>query len=262
MTKENAQSIIRRNLYTIQHLPKKYINLNRILQNQRIRYFLYDIFNYIKDKDVVIYRHKYCYHLDTFTLTKLRHKSSIGTTSRYVNYLCCIGLLNKQYQNPSDINNMTHINASFKLHNCEKNIINVFYIREYNKKELNRLERRADKLLKNNITQSKICNKILRINGLDDIAKEVYFSNTYKSLKKDEKDYNLINKRMKELCDEQGYIHKEVLYEIIELSKKRIDFLIKLYKKQLQEVYIYKRPNKYEKIKYGLKTNKFIYILK
>lgn len=272
---ENAQNIIKNNIKILYRLPYKYKNLNRLFtMYPTVKDILLKTLNYIKDKELIIYKHKYCFTLSTNALTKIRRKTTTSVSNRYINFIACIGLINKQYQSEDDCNltwiNYEHIKRMKELE-LKELPINTFYIRPYTEKELYRLDARAEQILVNNITPGNISADKLKANNCSDLAEEVYFNNGL-SINTRNNELTVLVHGINDLINSHGYTTKEQIYKDIKIDRKvytnyysnvlAINRLLKIYKGVLYEDFIYKRPTKEQKNKYKLKSDEWIYLRK
>lgn len=263
MNIKRAREIINQNRYIIYHLPKKYPYLGQILANDKVKSTLLQIYKFISDKDIIIYKHKYEFFLSTKQIMKIRGKTGEGTANRYINYLCCIGLINKQYQHldyngEEEKTELTNINFDFMVENADRPInrpINTFYFRLYSDKELNRLEQRAKLLIQNNITPSNVGFNRLSANNCKEIANEVYYAIDRKVIAKKKKELKALYAELDKLIKYKGYAKKS---DIKNIDKTELDKLFKIFKEQIREKYIYKAPNKAEKAEFKLKDSTWI----
>ena len=154
LTVESAHEIAEYNINRIYHLPKKrYEAIHYFLDRGTLRRTLLNILNYIKDKQIIIDKHRYNFILDTDSLThKVRRKASGRVTSNsHFNLLCCMGLLNKVYQNyERDI--VLEANRRFIEETGSAIPINVFSFRRYTEEELDRIEERSQRLMQAGVT--------------------------------------------------------------------------------------------------------------
>lgn len=263
MNTDRAKEIINENRYIIYHLPKKYSYLGRLLEDERVKNTLLSIYKFISNKEIIIYKHKYEFFLSTQQISKIRKKTGAGTANRYINFLCCIGLINKQYQyldinGEADKTELTNINYSFMLNNSDRKNnrpINTFYFRRYSQKELDRLEQRAKLLIQKNITPSNVSSNVLKANDCEDIANEVYYANDKRAITKKKNELKVLLSEIEKLIKYKGYAKKA---DIKQFDRVELDKLFKIFKRQISEKYIYKAPNKAEKAEFKLKDNTWI----
>ncbi len=245
--KKRVLEINRRILYRI---PSEYKYLSKILTDD-IRTDLLSLYKWIDKVEIFRYEGKYTFILDNKKLTyQIRRKQTESVTSRHFNYLCAIGLLNKN-------NTDTEINKEFIKGNPEKRAINTYYIKEYTPEELERIDGRSKRLIESNVTSGNISNDKLKIVGLDDIAREVYPLNSNRSIENRLKEYVLMIDSIESEIALKGYVTKPELYYIF-LDPEEIDKLFRLFKSEIQKKYSYKRPTAEEKAKYNLTADNWI----
>lgn len=261
LTIERGQKIAQENIERIYRFPKEYGTTKEYLEkyNGSLRKTLLSILNYIKDKKIVIDKHRYEFFLDNNALTyKVRKKQARRATSnRHINMLCALGLLKKVYQSQNkDI--LLKINADF-LQKGAKRPINVFSFHAYTDQNLREVEMRANRLKSAGITSGNISQNQLVLNGLEDIANEVYYANdrTAPDIKAEEAAELLA--LMESLCDSYGYVSKSMLYDNLLLPDVEIDKLLRIFKLQLREIYKYAPPTKKEMQLWSLKDRKYIW---
>ena len=257
-----AKKIVKGNQEKIWHFPSnKYPSIAHYLSGS-VRDTLLSILKFIKKVDVIIYKHKYVFFLDNKRLTYgVRKKSGgTGTSSRHINLLCAIGLINKQYQNADE---MLDINKEFLANNPDKKRpINAFYFRRYTDEELERCEERASMLLAAGVTSGNISFDNLSVNGLDDMAIEVYPMNDRTAPERKIMEFGYLMEVMQSLIDEQGYVTRQQVKDNLLIQDREIDELFKIYKKQLSEYYYYERPTNNQIAKWDLPNKKYIYTLR
>ena len=263
---EHSKEIIEHNRYLIYHLPTEYKNLEKILQHQGIRDTLLKIFKYIKDKEIFIYRRKYVFFLDNSKITNIRGRTTESVSNRYINYLCAIGLINKQYQNLGEYGDtsktrLTDINLEFLIDTKKRRPINTFYFREYTSKELKRLDSRAKQLLDNRITPGNISFNMLCANNCKSLADEVYYANDKNSIKNKNKAYISLLQTIEDLLQDKGYTTKQEIYNNNKNDCGELDKLFKIYRADLQKKYNYKAPTKADRTKYNIATNNYKWII-
>lgn len=257
-----SKKIVAENQEKLYHLSKsKYPNITHYLSGS-VYYTMLNVLKFIKTVNVIIYKHKYVFFLDNGNLTyKVRMKNGgTATSSRHINLLCAIGLINKQFQSEHD---MLHINKEFLKSNPEKKRpVNAFYFRRYSDRELQRCEERAERLKTAGVTAGNISFNTLSLNGLADIAREVYPMNNRTAPEKKAAEFEQLIQVMQFLVDRQGYASKQQIRDNLVLEESEIDKLFQIYRKQLTEIYNYKMPTKKQKEYWQLPDNKYIYTLK
>lgn len=256
---ENAKEIITDNQQTIYHLSeKKYPCITHYLKGS-VYHTLLDVMKFIKSVNVIIYKHKYVFVLDNKRLTyKVRKKSGgVSVSSRQINLLCAIGLINKQYQDDED---MLEVNKIFLgTHPDKKRPVNAFYFRRYTEKELQRCEQRAERLLNAGVTAGNMGFNCLMLNGLEDIATEVYPKNNRTAPEKKTVEFSELMMVLQFLIEEQGYATRQQIRDNLLIEENELDKIFQIYRSQLKDYYNYKKPTKQQKEKLGLQNQKYIY---
>lgn len=255
---ESVNKIIKTNRAVVYHVPAAYPYIKAYLDVE-LKSTILAVYRFINRLDeLIIYRNRFCFFMDSKRLTYGVRKKAGGeaTSSRYINLLCAIGLLNKQYQSAEDT---IEINRLFMAESGATRPINVFYIRKYSERELERIEGRAERLYHAGITRGNISFNNLILHGLRDIATEVYPMN----------DRTAPERKLDELADliqcidflisEQGYTTRQQVHEYLPINDREIDKLFKLFKGDLEQVYSYSRPTAQDKAEFNLIDNKFIY---
>ena len=207
---ERAQEIIKANIQRVYKLPKKYKNLHAVLEDYELITLLRKILNFIKDKDIIIYRRKYCFFMDNNKITGLRRKTSKGVSNRYTNYLCAIGFIKKvpQYVENAgyrDFLRMTRINRTIYKQDKSRRAINTYTFEEYTKEYLTEIDKRAGILLENGVTPHNISFNLLCAKGLKDIAHEVYPTMHDNAFKKKERECKRLLSCIEDKCISNGY---------------------------------------------------------
>ena len=262
LTIESAHEIVEYNIYRIYHLPKKrYEAIHYFLDRGTLRRTLLNILNYIKDKQIIIDKHRYNFILDTDSLThKVRRKASGRVTSNsHFNLLCCMGLLNKVYQNyERDI--VLEANRRFIEETGSAIPINVFSFRRYTEEELDRIEHRSQRLMQAGVTIGNVTYNYLCINGCKDIANEVYFSNNRAAPKKKRREFETVLPVIKELVEQRGYAtREEIQTHVTEITGAELVIVLRTFKAEILKEYDYRPPKKKEMEKWRLPNRKYIY---
>ena len=262
LTIESAHEIVEYNIYRIYHLPKKrYEAIHYFLDRGTLRRTLLNILNYIKDKQIIIDKHRYNFILDTDSLThKVRRKASGRVTSNsHFNLLCCMGLLNKVYQNyERDI--VLEANRRFIEETGSAIPINVFSFRRYTEQELDRIEHRSQRLMQAGVTIGNVTYNYLCINGCKDIANEVYFSNNRAAPKKKRREFETVLPVIKELVEQRGYAtREEIQTHVTEITGAELVIVLRTFKAEILKEYDYRPPKKKEMEKWRLPNRKYIY---
>lgn len=261
LTIESGQEIVRKNLQTLYHLPKSYEAIHHYLDTGTLKQTLYKILNHIKDKQIIIDKHRYEFLLDTKQLTyRVRRKvGSDGTSNRHFNLLCCMGLINRIYQSPNK-NILLDANREFLKKSQYSRPINVFSFREYTEKELQRIEERSERLMAAGVTIGCISANYLSLNGCTDIANEVYFSNDRTAQERKLAEAGDLLSVMELLTDRDCYTTRETVKENLVIDDKELDRVFRIFKSQIEELYTYKPPTKEQIQRWNLKNRKYVYI--
>lgn len=264
---ERAQEIIKANIQRVYKLPKKYKNLHTVLEDYELITLLRKILNFIKDKDIIIYRRKYCFFMDNNKITGLRKKTSKGVSNRYTNYLCAIGFIKKvpQYVENAgyrDFLRMTRINRTIYKQDKSRRAINTYTFEEYTKEYLTEIDKRAGILLENGVTPHNISFNLLCAKGLEDIAHEVYPTMHDNAFKKKERECKRLLSCIEDKCISNGYTTKQELTNALQITREELDKLFRIFKDTIKESYSYKAPNRIEKDTFDLKTETWIIIPK
>ena len=262
LTIESAHEIVEYNIQRIYHLPqKRYEAIHYFLDRGTLRRTLLNILNYIKDKQIIIDKHRYNFILDTDSLThKVRKKASGRVTSNsHFNLLCCMGLLNKVYQNyERDI--VLEVNRRFIEETGSAIPINVFSFRRYTEEELDRIEQRSQRLMQAGVTIGKVTYNYLCINECKDIADEVYFLNNRAAPKKKRREFQAVLPVIKELVEQRGYAtREEIQTQVTEITGSELAIVLRTFKAEILKEYDYRPPKKKEMEKWRLPNRKYIY---
>ena len=265
LTVESAHEIVEYNINRIYHLPKKrYEAIHYFLDRGTLRKTLLNILNYIKDKQIIIDKHRYNFILDTDSLThKVRRKASGRVTSNsHFNLLCCMGLLNKVYQNyERDI--VLEANRQFIEGTGNAIPINVFSFRRYTEQELERIEQRSQRLMQAGVTIGNVTYNYLCINGCNDIANEVYFSNNPAAPGKKRREFEEVLPVIEELINQKGYTtREEIQRNVTQIPVDELDSVLRTFKAEIQNRYDYRPPKKKDIEKWRLPNRKYIYTKK
>ena len=197
--------------------------------------------------------------IDNKRLTeKVRKKTTAATSNRYFNYLCCLGAIHKL---PQGEGNLTGVNLTFLLNeqeNGKTRPINTFTVYKYTPKQLEKMEARAQLLLENGITQGNISHDKLVASGCAEMAAEVYYANSDKAIVKKERDFKRLLELLSRLCNEKGHTTKRELCDLLDWRKDKLDRILGTFKKEWQQQYSYKAPNKEETEQYNLKSKAWI----
>lgn len=259
---ENARKIIEYNRSILYHISSKYPYLRKALDHEGIRSLIFGVYTYVNKHDFFIYRGKYVFFLDNKKLTGIRKATTLTQTSKYMNYVCAIGVFNKQYQNydPNGevkYTELSQINRNFIANNEGKRLINHYSFKKYTKKELERMEDRARQLFENKISPGNISCNQLKANNCKDLANEVFFNVLPKAFKKKEDEYQILIDVIDLQINRSGATTKDRISAEINLNDQELEKLFRIYKNDLNEKYSYKAPTKQESEKY--KTKKWLF---
>lgn len=256
-TPDGAREIIEYNINILYHLPKKYACLDKALKD--VRYDILKLLQFCKDTEPIIWQQKYVWFIDNKRLTEVvRERTTKATSNRHFNFLCCLGALNKLKQTE---NSMTGVNMTFLLNereNGKKRPINTFTVYKYTLQKLDEMEQRAAELLEHKITPGNISNDKLVATGCTDLAKEVFYANSEKSIQNKTREFEKVQEQLERLCNEKGYTDKKELCSSLDWSRDKLDNILNVFKDTWQQQYQYKAPNKAEAEQYGLKTKNWI----
>lgn len=263
LTIESGQSIARTNIERLYHFPRSYKAINYYLGRGSLKRTLLGILNYIKDKQIIIDKHRYNFLLDTATLTDKIRKSraSSSTSNRHFNLLCCMGMLNRVYQS-SYKNILLDANRNFLKTTGRDTPINVFSIREYTERELDRIEERCQRLMDADVTIGCISYNYLALNGLKDIADEVYFQNNRSAPLKKLNDLEDMMQVLYDLTETYGYATKQMIHEETGVVMYEVEKILRIFKTEISHYYDYKRPSKKQMEELVLDEKKYIFIRK
>ena len=257
------------NWQTVKHLPVKYENL---------KYHLLRYGSSLQKTLLAILDHAKRHHLDQsdgsciffLSTEKLRMISKrfhdSGTCSRHLNMLCAIGFLRKIPQGRDD--EKIGINAKFlreyeRIDGSRPKVpINVLEASLYDESELARLEERARILRERNITSGNISYNHLCLEGLKDIAEEVYPFNNRSAPEKKLQEMQYLLSIMNMLISSHGYATKQQVIDNALLDEPEIKRCFQIFKRKLADLYDFKRPTEEQKERFGLQDNKFIFTVK
>lgn len=266
--KEEAVLILDYNIKRLYKLSsKKYCNLYAVLHGE-LGDFLRGIINFWRGKDSGIYNLKQdtVYFLGTQMGTyKVRKKTTRGVTNKQINYLCAIGLLEKEHQriehrrNRRILRNLNAVSRKMLAYNYNSDIrpINTFKVKKYTTEFLLECNERARKLQENNITFQNMSYLQLALNGMKDIAVHVYGERS-ESEEKKLREYEILKKCIDDMIEEKGYTTKQEIYKVCNIDDKELDRLFQIFKRDIWESRSYKSPNRKEREKYGLKEQSWI----
>lgn len=264
LTVDRAKEIISSNRQVLYHYPKEYKNTIYYLEmyGNTLKKTLLSVYKFVMNNEIIMANNQYVMIMDNMNLQKKVRKTmwSAGTTSRHMNLLCALGLLNKVNQNER---NMLEINKTF-LENSNKTIpINVFAYREYTEQEMERIEERATRLREAGVTSGNMSADMLRLHNLNDICSSVYPYNKYASTEKKMEQGEQLANVIDTLIEVNGYTTKQdIKANMPYVSDSKIDKLFRMFKKDIALLYYYKKPTKEQKELYDLKNYTYIYTRK
>lgn len=262
LTVERGQEIVQKNINTIYKLPEKYRYLTHYLSGD-LRTTLLNTLNFLKDKKIILDRHKYMFFLSDSLLTVRvrKKKSQTGTSNRHINLLCALGLFRKEFQSIyHDI--LIDVNRNFLENNSSKRPINVFSFRLLTEKELQRCEERANRLFAAGVTTGNISSNYLELNGLGDLAKEVYPKNNRLAPEVKKEEFQELLELLERCIDVYGYCTVQMLKDNLLYPDQEFDQLRRIFKQRLAEEYNYKRPTREQMENWNLTDLKYIYTKK
>ena len=263
LTVESAHEIIEYNRNVLYHIPAKYKYLREYLSGS-LRDTLFSVLKFISDKRIVIADHKYIFFADNTTLTHRARKKSSGmaTTSRHMNLLCAIGLINKQYQSKTK-DKLIEVNKNFFANNPDRQrSINVYSFRRYDNRELKRIEERAERLALAGVTSGNFSQSMLVLHGLEDLSNEVLPKNNRNAPQRKAVEYQELLCVLNYIVDSKGYATKEQIRDNLLIDDKELDKVFRIFRRDIGEQFYYKRPTKQQIKQWELKTLKFIYTKK
>lgn len=266
LSKNNADEILNYNREKIYHVPSKYSHLQHYLEGRgTLKRTLLKIIGRVKKfNTVIIIEHKYCFFLDTDSLThKVRKKASgRGTSNRHINLLCAIGLLHKE--DPEKL----QINANIMRDNPNMTMpVSLYSFRRYTDQELQKCDERAEGLMQAGVTIGNISQTVLATHPqTEDIAREVFPRNSAAAPQRKFREYDALVKVIEDLIDRQGYAYKsQIIFRMhgsVEVAVNKmaeVERLFKIFRIDLSDRYYYKRPTKQQMEKWGLTSQKYIY---
>lgn len=269
---KEAKTILEYNRKRLYRLPKKYSSLAAALDSP-VKQDLLDIIAYWLKRDCIAYgSHDMVYFLSTHNGTyAVRKKSTKDVTNKRISYLCALGLLQKveqrilygynngaqrRYLRKGSLSNINRKFLRYKTWNVRA--INTFKVFKYSSDTLDECNRRAERLLAAKITPGNISYNQLAANGLEDIAMDVFKENRAGAVEKKEKEYKILTGCMDFLIAEHGYTTKQEIIDNCLLEDKEIKKLFRIFKINLSDKYIYKRPTEEQKEHFKLENDNWI----
>ncbi|MBR5583733.1 MAG: hypothetical protein IKW21_04325 [Lachnospiraceae bacterium] len=257
-TPEGARDILEYNINLLYHLPKKYKCLDRALRD--VRGEMFKLLQFCKSKDPIIWKQKYVWFVERNRMKAIMNVGTVRSANKKFNYLCCLGILEKVKQSEDD---MIGVNMMFLLDYKDKGRkvnrpINTFAVHRYTEKKLDEIEKRAAKILEHKITPGNISNDKLKASDCGDLAAEVYYANSEKSIENKTRAYKQITDLIDQLCEEKGYTDKDELCLIMGWKREYLDRILTVFKETWLQQYKYKAPTKAEVEKYKLQSKSWI----
>jgi len=272
LSQERAREIIEANRRTLYHIPSGYPAISYYLEAGHLRDTLFAILRFLRrqyakqdgNNHVVIDGHRYEFFIDNRRLSfGIRESSGTGTSNRHINFLCAMGIFRKI---PQTEETAIKVNQNWKEKHPNKRYINVFSFRELKQQELERIERRSERLKTAGITAGNMSfNQLLfAIIDLQDIAREVYPDRSAQDYTETAlyRQFQALRRCINILIDSYGYASKSLILDNLTLSEPQIDKLFRIFRKHLKQEYRYKRPSQKEQERFDLQDQKFIFIRK
>lgn len=272
---ELAKKILEYNRKRLYEMPRKFAVLEEALKPE-VKDFLLKIIAYWLKKDCIAYgRHDMVYFLGTQKGTyEVRKKQTRGVTNRYINYLCALGLLKKLKQEITygydsynktarrffNKRRLTKININMLRYNFDpdKEPYNTFELIKYTSEVLECCCERAERLLSKNITPGNISYNHLALNGLEDIAREVYLEDREGAVGKKQREYYMLLEVAEFIIGQKGYTTKEEICTNLELTDNEIKKVFAIFKNDFYSRYNYRRPTAEQKKLFNLENDNWI----
>lgn len=257
---EAAHKIITDNINVVYHLPRAYKAIDSVLTGE-LRRTLLAILNFTKAHEPIIYSQRYVYVIPGSVLTyKIRRRTTAGVSNRYLNFLCCTGLLDKIRQSDQA---MLDINQDFLDKNPGiQNPMNVISIYRYTPQRLAKINASCDRLAAAGITPGNISHDHLCAAVLGDLARKVYYSNTKAVYERRSMAFANLVEIIDSLITDHGYTTKQQIRTAMQITDRELDKLWTIFRQQFREKYYYGAPNKEDTQKYGLSSRKWIIKIK
>ena len=269
---ELAKKILEYNRKRLYEMPRKFAVLEEALKPE-VKDFLLKIIAYWLKKDCIAYgSHHMVYFLGTQKGTyAIRKRTTKGVTNRYINYLCALGLLKKIEQQifyGYDTkerryfrkNFISKININMLRYNFdpEKEPYNTFELIKYTSEVLECCCERAERLLSKNITPGNISYNQLALNGLEDIAKEVYLEDREYAENKKKREYSKLLEVTEFVIGQKGYATKEDIFTNLDFGDNEIKRVFAIFKNDFYSRYNYRRPTVEQKEQFNLTNDNWI----
>jgi len=258
------QRLIKNNIDKITTLdPSKYPTLKNILKGALLETLL-NIYEYEQAHPMIEHEGRLTFFADNTALThRVRKKvSGYATSNRHLNFLCCLGILEKVYQR-KDKDNLLAVNRKFLVQNNDKSIpINALYVPRLTHEKLADCEKRAKFLTGAGITAGNISYNTLVLNGLSEMAAEVYYHNSPFAPERKAELFEVVSLILNMLIDDYGYATRQQVMDNLLITDAETEQLFKITKPLLANVYHYGRPTKAQKEQLNLDSNSFIYTYK
>ena len=266
LTQESAAEVIDYNRQVLYDVPRKYKYLRQYLSDEELHDTVLRIYKFVSKLTTIIDHHQYLFFLSNRYLTvAIRKKmSAFSSSSRRLGLLCALGLFRKRRQNRDETESLLDVNKNFLIDKpAVIKPINVFSFRKYTSQELKAMDEKAKRLIAAGVTKTNCSYNMLCLHGCKDIADEAYPNNERKAPGKKVRDYRELLAFMEMVIDQQGCTTKQQIKDNLAISDSEIDMMLnQLFKEHNRSLYLYKRPNKAEKERYGLTDNKYIFIRK
>ena len=133
-----------------------------------------------------------------------------------------------------------------------KTPISVFTVYRYTDKQLEKMDKNAGRLLDAKMTVGNLSHDRLMAAGLEDLANEVYFLNSDEVFHRRQQAIEVVFRELDRIIAQKGYASKRELYQALPFPDNEIDKLLKIFKNQFQERYVYKRPNADERSRWNI----------
>lgn len=258
------QRLIKNNIGKITTLdPSKYPTLKHILKGTLLETLL-SIYEYEQTHPMIEHEGQFAFFADNTALThRIRKKTSgYATSNRHLNFLCCLGILEKVYQG-KDRESLLAVNRKFLDQNSDKSLpINALYVPRLTHEKLTDCERRARILTSAVVTTGNISYNTLVLNGLTEMAAEVYFHNSPFAPERKAELFEMVSLILDMLIEDHGYATRQQVMDNLLITDAETEQLFKITKPLLANIYHYGRPTKTQKERFNLDSNSFIYTYK
>jgi hypothetical protein len=264
-TKE-ARGILQKNERKLYRLnSRKYSELCFAIHGE-LEEFLHSVIRFwIERESCVMKNGKLVYFLGTRKATyEVRKKTTMDVTNRWLNYLCAIGLLKKTRQSVKYTERKKRIarkrygkKGKIPVTVLEKiKPLNTFEVIEYTPELFKSYNERARLLREKNITAGNMSYNMLALNGLVDIAEEVYLERRKLAEQKKLREAKILVRYMDSFIEQKGYTTKqEILFSMKreqEISQTEVKRLFTIFQNEIWQTRTYKAPTKKDREEYGL----------